>query len=55
MPKKAATMISPHSDQKDVAAYINRAFDTGDLDDICKAIGIAAKRTAFLTLQKNLE
>jgi probable addiction module antidote protein len=43
MPKKAATTISPHSDQKDVAAFINRAFDTGDLDEICKAIGTAAK------------
>lgn len=43
MPKKAATTISPHSDQKDVATLINRAFDTGDLDDICKAIGTAAK------------
>jgi probable addiction module antidote protein len=41
--KKAVTTISPHSDQKDVAAFINRAFDTGDLDDICKAIGTAAK------------
>src|SRR4029453_5617106 len=41
MPKKAATTISPHSG--DVAAFINRAFDTGDLDKICKAIGTAAK------------
>jgi probable addiction module antidote protein len=43
MAKKAVTPIRPHSDQKDVAAFINRAFDSGDLDDICKAIGTAAK------------
>jgi probable addiction module antidote protein len=43
MAKKAVMPIRPHSDQKDVAAFINRAFDSGDLDDICKAIGTAAK------------
>ncbi len=52
MPKKAATTISPHSDQKDVAAYINRAFDIGDLDDICKAIGIAAKTHSITDIAK---
>ena len=52
MPKKAATTISPHSDQKNVAAFINRAFDTGDLDDICKAIGTAAKTHSITDIAK---
>jgi probable addiction module antidote protein len=52
MPKKALTPISPHSDQKNVAAYINRAFDTGDLDDICKAIGTAAKTHSITDIAK---
>jgi len=43
MPKKPIRAITPHSDRKDVAVYINRAFDTGDMDAICQAIGTAAK------------
>jgi hypothetical protein len=34
MATKAVKAISPHSDQKNVAAYINRAFETDNLDAI---------------------
>jgi hypothetical protein len=34
MATKAVKAISPHSDQKNVAAYINRASETGNLDAI---------------------
>ena len=53
MPKKPIrATISPQSDRKDVAAYINRAFDTGDLDDICQAIGTAAKMHSITEIAK---
>jgi probable addiction module antidote protein len=53
MPKKPIrATISPHSDRKDVAAYINHAFDIGDLDDICQAIGTAAKVHSITEIAK---
>ena len=55
MPKKPIRAITPHSDRKDVAVYINRAFDTGDMDAICQAIGTAAKMHSITEIEKNLE
>jgi probable addiction module antidote protein len=34
---------SPHSSRSEIAKYINLAFETSDIDGICKAIGAATR------------
>jgi probable addiction module antidote protein len=43
MPEKALGLsISPQSSRREVADYINLAFETADLAEICRAIGAVA-------------
>jgi probable addiction module antidote protein len=35
--------ISPQSSRREVADYINRAFENADIDEICQAIGTIAR------------
>ena len=42
--KPARLAIRPQSSRQQIADYINHAFETSDIADICKAIGVVAHR-----------
>src|SRR6516165_8538553 len=49
--------ISPQSSRDEVADYINRAFETADIAEICRAIGVIARlyNRSDLAQQSGLE
>ena len=55
--KAARPSISPQSSRREVADYINRAFETADIAEICRAIGAIARlyNRSDLAQQSGLE
>jgi hypothetical protein len=53
--KKIGELIGPRSRPHESADYLNQAFETSDIAEICKAIGVVAHPTISQTSRKRPE
>jgi hypothetical protein len=53
--KSVRPPVRPQSSRQEIVDYINQAFETSDIGEICQAMVRSPIYTTSQTLQKNLE